>query len=120
MGCSRPGSYLNRFFDEFWPKIFDEWKKVDAQKDQDIYSGLLAEFYSNHSSQFNTRYSATSPQEDIAESWADFVLEPKPASDTIAHQKVLFFYNFPELVDLRNQMIYRICKYATNGSSPIE
>jgi hypothetical protein len=102
------------FFDQFWPKIYSEWKKVNAEKDHNNYSSLLAKFYQNHATQFNTSYSATSPEEDIAESWAYFVLTPKPANDSIAHRKLLFFYNFPELVDLRNQIIYGICNFAAN------
>jgi hypothetical protein len=113
-GCSVSSSYINMFFEQFWPKIYDEWKKVNAGKDQKNYSSLLAKFYANHSTQFNTPYSATSPEEDIAESWAYFVLTPKPANDSIAHRKLLFFYNFPELVDLRNQIIYGICNYVAN------
>jgi hypothetical protein len=113
-GCSKSDSYLNKFFDQFWPKIYDEWKKVDAEKDQNSYSSLLAKFYRNHPTQFNTPYSATSTEEDIAESWAYFVLTPKPANDSVAHRKLLFFYNFPELVDLRSQIIYGICNYAAS------
>jgi hypothetical protein len=113
-GCSQPNSYLNKFFAQFWPKISDEWKKVNAEKDQNNYNSLLAKFYENHSTQFNTPYSVTSPEEDIAESWAYFVLTPKPANDSIAHQKLLFFYYYPDLVALRNQIVYGICNYAAN------
>jgi hypothetical protein len=113
-GCSNSNSYINMFFDQFWPKIYPEWKKVNEEKDHNNYSSLLAKFYQNHATQFNTPYSAVSPEEDIAESWAYFVLTPKPANDSIAHRKLLFFYNFPELVDLRNQIIYGICNYAAN------
>jgi hypothetical protein len=113
-GCSKPNSYLNQFFDQYWTKIYGEWEKVNAEKDQKNYLNLLAKFYGNHTTQFNTPYSATSPEEDIAESWAYFVLTPKPVNDSIAHRKLLFFYSFPELVDLRSQIIYGICNYAAN------
>jgi hypothetical protein len=42
------------------------------------------------------------------------VLNRKPADDSIAHKKVLFFYSFPELVNLRNEIISNICTYAAN------
>ncbi|MBK9051223.1 MAG: hypothetical protein IPL78_09985 [Chloroflexi bacterium] len=45
-----------------------------------------------------TDYAATNPAEDIAETFMAFVLEPKPNGDTIAEEKVLFFYQYPELV----------------------
>ena len=113
-GCSQPNSYLNNFFDQFWPEVYDEWKLVNAEKDQNNFSSLLAKFYENHSTQFNTPYSATSPEEDIAESWTYFVLTPKPVDDSIAHRKLLFFYNYPELLDLRSQIVNGICNYAAN------
>jgi hypothetical protein len=111
-GCSQPDSYINRFFNKFWPKLFDEWSRVNAKKDESNYSSLLARFYRSHPTQFISPYAATSPEEDIAESWAYFVLTPKPADDSIAHQKVLFFYDFPELVQLREQIVNGICNYA--------
>jgi hypothetical protein len=113
-GCSRPDSYINQFFDQFWPKLYKEWSKANAAKDKANYASLLAKFYGSHSTQFITPYAATSPEEDIAEGWAYFVLTPKPANDSIAHRKVLFFYNFPELVGLRQQIIYGICNYASS------
>ncbi len=45
--------------------------------------------------------------EDIAESWTHFVLQPKPAGDTVSEKKVLFFYDFPELVELREEIVAR-------------
>jgi hypothetical protein len=47
--------------------------------------------------------------EDIAESWAFFVLSPKPALDSIANEKILFFYEYPELVELRTKILKQIC-----------
>jgi hypothetical protein len=42
--------------------------------------------------------------EDIAESWTAFVLTDKSAGETISEQKILFFYNFSELVDIREHI----------------
>jgi len=111
-GCSQPDSYLNQFFAKFWPKIYKEWTEVNAAKDESNYISLLTHFYRSHPTQFISPYAATSPEEDIAESWAYFVLTKKPADDSIAHQKVLFFYDFPEFVQLRDQIINGICNYA--------
>jgi hypothetical protein len=111
-GCSGPDSYINGFFGRFWPKIFQEWRAVDAEKDESAYASLLARFYRSHPTQFISPYAATSPEEDIAESWAYFVLTPRPSDDSIAHEKVLFFYDFPELVGLREQIVNGICSYA--------
>ncbi len=112
-GCSLPNSYINQFFDQFWTRIYPGWSAVNAAKDQPDYLALLARFYRSHATQFVTPYASTSPEEDMAETWSYFVLNPKPADDSIAHSKVLFFYGFPELVALRNQIISNICTYAS-------
>lgn len=113
-GCSLPNSYIDQFFNLFWTKIYQDWSAVNAVKDQPNYLSLLGRFYRNHSTQFVTPYASTSPEEDMAETWAAFVLNPMPADDSIAHRKVLFYYSFPELVDLRNRIISNICKYASS------
>jgi hypothetical protein len=59
--------------------------------------------------QFVTDYAPTSPVEDIAESWTFFVLSPKPELNSIANEKILFFYEYPELVELRTQILKQIC-----------
>ncbi len=113
VGCSLPNSYINEFFKFFWGKLFNEWSQVNSEKDQNNYYANLAHFYERHPTQFISTYAATSPEEDIAESWAHFILEPKPAADSIAHEKMLFFYEFPNLVQLRIQMVNGICNYAS-------
>ncbi len=111
-GCSLPDSYINQFFDLFWTKIYGEWSSVNAAKDGPGYLALLTRFYHSHASQFVTPYSSTSPEEDMAETWAYFVLNPKPPDDSIAHRKVLFYYSFPELVGLRDQITANLCAYS--------
>jgi hypothetical protein len=103
--CPAPDSYLNLFFEAFWPPVYGEWVNTwgDAERNY--------RFYLKHSDQFVTDYAASQPIEDIAESWTAFIIHPKPTSGSIADQKVLFFYQFPELVDLRYEMIYGICNY---------
>ena len=49
-----------------------------------------------------TEYAATNPSEDFAESFMVFVLKEKPIKSTITDQKILFFYDFPELVEIRD------------------
>jgi hypothetical protein len=106
LGCSRTDSYLNLFFQAFWSDIYGGLPEA-RPGDGASCSAELDAVYSLHQDRFLTKYSATSPEEDIAESFADFVLTAKPRGDSIAEQKVLFFYNFPELVALREQIIAR-------------
>lgn len=113
-GCSQPNSYINQFYTQFWPKLYPEWSAIYAQRNANNYLSLISNFYQHHPTQFVTPYAATSPEEDIAETWARFVLTTKPPADGTANKKILFFYNYPELVNLRNQIVYGICNYAQN------
>jgi hypothetical protein len=103
--CPAPDSYVNQFFEEFWRPIYREWggTRNDASRNY--------QFYLKHSDQFVSAYAASQPLEDIAETWTAFIIQPKPTGDTIADQKVLFFYQFPELVELRYELMYGICNY---------
>lgn len=108
-GCSEPDSYINTFYQRFWPGIFDEWSAIEQITDEDVYYEQLDEFYSKYEDQFVSDYAASHPAEDITESWSHFVLEPAPQGKTIAEQKVLFFYEYPELVNLREEILSNLC-----------
>lgn len=111
-GCSRPNSYINTFYDRFWVDIIDEWSKIDALStadNQNPYYDKLYAFYEAHQDQFVDDYAATNPSEDVAETFAFFVLSPKPEGRSIRDQKILFFYDYPELVQLRSQILMNLC-----------
>jgi len=108
-GCANPDSYINDYYNQFWGDIYDEWNEINLEEDEDIYYDKLDAFYEKYEDQFVTAYAATNPEEDIAEAWAFFIFSHKPAGDTIAEKKVLFFYQYPELVDLRTQILGRMC-----------
>jgi len=108
-GCSQPDSYINQFFERFWLDFYDEWQSIDQEEDEDKYNDMLDDFYKTYQDQFLTDYAPTSPSEDLAESWTFFVLAPKPELNSIAHEKILFFYEYPELVNLRSQILDKIC-----------
>ena len=97
-GCSNSGSYINEFYNRFWSSSYAEWQASQAEN-----------FFHQHPDQFLTYYAATSPQEDIAESWAYFILSPMPQPTSIASEKILFFYQYPELVTLRQEILTRLC-----------
>lgn len=108
-GCALPDSYLYQFFVMFWEDIHGEWQDVNLIEDDEAYFDALDEFYYAHEDRFLTDYAATNPEEDIAESFSFFVLSPRPAGDTIAEEKILYFYEFPELVHLRDEIVNAIC-----------
>jgi len=111
-GCSKPNSYINTFYNRFWVSILDEWKKIDALSsadNQNPYYDKLYAFYQAHQDQFVDDYAATNTSEDMAETFAFYVLSPKPTGNSIRDQKILFFYDYPELVQLRSQILNNLC-----------
>lgn len=111
-GCSYPDSYINAFYNRFWVDINDEWQVIDAmQYDDDLtpYYNALFNFYITHQDQFVDDYATTHPAEDIAESFTYFVFSPKPTGNSIVEQKILFFYEYPELVNLREEILSGTC-----------
>ena len=101
-GCMNSNSYLNKFFQEFWVDIYPSFKWYWDFDDYDKFEDHNALFYKKYKKQFVTGYAATNPDEDFAESYMLFVLKEKPTKSTIADQKILFFYDFPELVEMRD------------------
>ncbi|NOI26834.1 hypothetical protein [Vibrio mediterranei] len=94
-GCTNLNSYLNIFVSEFWNHHLP------------VYSDekTIASRYKNNRNEFVTEYAATNPAEDIAESFAEYVLAeqlPKPTS--IANRKIRFFSNYPKLVEIKNNI----------------
>ena len=105
-GCMNGNSYLNLFFQKFWADISPSFKWYYEFDDNDKFEDHNALFYKKHSTQFVTDYAATNPDEDFAESFTAFVLKEKPTKSTVSFihsdQKILFFYDFPELVEMRD------------------
>lgn len=109
-GCSNPGSYIDEFYNRFWFDIYDEWNKIEFETDEEKYIKNMEAFYMKYEDRFVTDYAVTRPVEDIAESFTFFVLSPMPDGDTIAEQKILFFYAYPELVELRETILQDVCE----------
>ena len=102
-------------YEEFWKgDIYEEWlREVEKQNvdSSDEFRALVEQFYEKYPEQFTREYAATNIHEDLAESFEHFVLEPKPSGDGVVEQKIRFFYDFPELIELRQTMIQNICSY---------
>jgi hypothetical protein len=99
-GCLYKDSYLNQFIEKFWKEDFKKIQSAGEDEQLDFYSGREKDFV--------TDYAATNPGEGIAETFTFFVLKSKPTGNTIADQKIKFFYNFPELVKLRQVIRTRL------------
>ena len=110
-GCTEPDSYLSAFYEQFWTDIWDEWQAFQDEPDESLYEDYLTEFYEAHEDEFITEYAATDPSEDIAECWSYFIMDPRPNGDTIAEEKILFFYDYPEMVEMRDEIQARLEEY---------
>ncbi len=87
---AKKDSLLTQFYLRFWQDYV-----ID-----DLYETSYA-FYVRNQTSFVSEYAATNASEDIAECFSFFVLDDKPTDDSIASQKILFFYEMPQCVALR-------------------
>ena len=113
-GCSNTKSYINTFFNSFWPSVYNEWRAIDAETDPDLLDQKLLRFYHEYENQFVSKYAATSPSEDLAESFMYFIFVPKPVGESISDQKILFYYQYPEMVSLRDTLRAKLCSWLGN------
>lgn len=93
----KDNSYYKKFLQKFWVDtgVLDKWNTaLDKNK--------LGEFYNAHKDHFVTGYAASNVAEDLAESIRFFIQNDKPVTNEIKAQKINFFYDFPEMVALRN------------------
>lgn len=96
--ASKDKSYINEFYDEFWKEIID-----DRNIDRENYY-----FYERHKDSFVSEYASTDPAEDIAETFAYFVLNDKPSGNSVKDKKIKFFYQYDELIKLKKELQEKI------------
>ncbi len=89
-GSAKKDAYITEFAKKFWSKdMMKEAKNGSLIADKDS---------------FVTEYAASNAVEDFAESFARFVLDEKKKGNKLVDKKINFFYNYPELVKLREHM----------------
>lgn len=88
-GCPYSHSYIVEFADRFGIEYDEEYEE----------------------GKYVSQYASSSLLEDMAETFYMFALTKKPAGQTIAEQKVLFFYEYEELVYLRADILSRVATY---------
>ena len=88
-------AYLNQFYQRFWKSRYPDWKTQSG-------SDPATDRYDGNPTGFVSEYAATDPSEDFAESFAYFVLQPKPTGSSDKARKLQFFYAFPDLVKDRD------------------
>ncbi len=88
------GSYLDEFFKRFWEKNIVYWNNM-----------TINDFYKKFSEDFVSKYAATKASEDICETFVAFILNSKPnQAKNVSEEKILFFYEFDEMVDIRDHV----------------
>ena len=90
-GCSREGSIVGSFQTKFWTKYGAEgtnWQRTE----QDAMA-----LYSQNPDAFVSEYAASNAVEDLAETFATFVLTERPTGMNEKDQKIQFLYESPSM-----------------------
>lgn len=103
--CYKKEAYIYDFYEKFWQDdTIADWPGSSASEKE------LITFYDEHFDEFVSDYATTDVTEDFAESWMYFILTEKPKRKLISDDKILFFYQYPELVELRNIILMNLSK----------
>lgn len=97
-GCAAADSYLYAFYDRFWRGYADI---IDVEN---LDADAAWQFYLDNEDDFVSDYAATNLGEDFAESFMTFVIEDSFDGPGVAAQKLRFFEQYPELVELREHI----------------
>lgn len=101
--CLATGSLMWRFIERFWEPYWDTYgSAAPTWGNEDIDLG--ARFFVDHKTEFATAYAAVSAEEDLAETFAAFVLGDRPSGNSGAAQKVNFLYQDAEMVQVRDRI----------------
>jgi len=98
-GCPRDNSYLAVFVDNFWSGP-DLARALKLRRNPEALDAADAYFESNEE-KFVSGYAALSPEEDFAESFAQYVVARGSKTNTTASEKVWWFDQFTDLQDIR-------------------
>lgn len=93
--CAEPDSYLYHYMYAYWQPMLTAW--VQSGQTQMARKAFL----NNHHKGFVSGYAATHPVEDMVETFTAFVLRPTPQDQSLSARKIQFFYQYPEMVQLR-------------------
>lgn len=103
-GCTKKDSYVNQFYEQFWKPLESEWKEKKVETDLEAQM----QFFKDHEDKFVSEYATTNVAEDIADTFTAFILQDSnkvKESKEVKYQKIAFFYQFPELVKMRAEVL---------------
>ncbi len=101
--------YEEDFTDVFTARFWNEQTKQASAKVNRLYErggyGALEEVHYDYDDRFVSGYAMLSPDEDIAESFVQFVENPYPRGTETVDEKVRFFYTNPVMVNARTAIL---------------
>lgn len=93
------------FEETFWgDDEYEHFAYVWNIQNSDDKQNALYTYYLQNRSRFVSEYATFNPGEDIAESFTRFVIEGKPDGGNEREEKILFFYNYPDVVSIRSSI----------------
>jgi len=98
-GCPKENAYISVFADAFWSSA-DLHRALALREGPDAID-LAYGYYKTTEDEYVSDYAALSPEEDFAESFAQYVVNLGPQTNTLSSEKVWWFDQFTELQDIR-------------------
>jgi hypothetical protein len=100
-------------FENYWSTNDLEHARILERTDRESRrETLIDNYYDNNVDRFVSAYATTNAEEDFAESFLHFVTERSPTGNDLKHQKVRFFYQYLDFVEIRDDIRERLNKYA--------
>lgn len=96
------GKFIKAFWTEDMLHTVETITESSGNDTEESLSKISKVLYKQES--FVSKYASTEPSEDVAESITSFILEDKPTGTTTRDKKILFFYDYPELVKYRDHV----------------
>jgi hypothetical protein len=100
-GCLHDDAMLLAWVDRFWRDLLPEWSEIDQTRGPRIV-GLIERFFRRHRERFVRPYAATSPEEDLAETFAAWALGRRARTEAI-EEKFAFFVAYSEFQATRER-----------------
>ncbi len=93
--------FLTEFKDKFWTK--NDLNHVALIKDlsENARFSYMEEYYKANDSRFVSEYATMNADEDMAETFLEFVKTSKPVGSSLKEKKILFFYQDSDFLQLR-------------------
>jgi hypothetical protein len=100
-GCLHDDAMLLAWVDRFWRDLLPEWSEIEQTRGPRIV-GLIERFFRRHRDRFVRPYAATSPEEDLAETFAAWALGRGARTEAI-EEKFAFFESYADFQAARER-----------------